>query len=161
MTKVCDSKEKTLETLVEKSAAYKIGGEHMTEAIIDVERELKAILPDPFKFTFDRITFTMNYTSSNIGDYGSAICYVAAPDYEYDNPILRPIPESWREAGGSFFLHNDFNVPIKNASRQNIKFVARGLPAFIKALCRHLETEHVQMAKATATLRKMLEAVSK
>jgi len=124
--------------LAEKAASYKRGGNHLLKAINQVEEVLKSLFGDygQFRFIHECVAYVENVASSNVGEYGEALCYVDARE---GYTQFKPMPSQWSAAGGGFYLHNDFHVWIGKATRVEVVKVAEGLPAFLKSLADFLE----------------------
>ena len=125
-------------TLAQKAADYRTGGDHVLKAIAQVEKILADVFGeyDQFRYTHSRISFVANLATSNVGEYGPALCYVERRD---DNASSRkPMPPTWADAGAGFYLHQDFRVRINNATRSEINHVATGLLGFLEALATFL-----------------------
>ncbi len=131
--------EKVLD-LAEKAASYKRGGNHLLKAIQGVEDILSNLFGEytQFRFIHKSVAYVGNVTSSNIGDYGPALCYVQERGGHQE---LKPMPSEWSAAGDGFYLHNDFHAWINKATRSDVVEVAADLPAFLNGLAGFLEGE--------------------
>ena len=125
--------------LAEKAASYKRGGNHLLKAIQEVEEILTSLFGEytQFRFIHECVAYVANVASSNVGDYGEALCYLQ--DHGQGHQRQKPMPSQWSNAGGGFYLHNDFHVWIDTATRTEVVKVAKNLPAFLKSLADFLE----------------------
>lgn len=146
-----------LTTLANKAASYRRGGNHLLKAIDQIEDILVKCFGDyqQFRFTHEHIAFVVNLECSNVGEYGPALCYVSNRDR------LKPMPETWREAGGSYYLHSDFSVTINDATRSEIWKVAKALPAFLEALATFLGDKAAENEEKAASLERIADAIKK
>ncbi len=137
--------------LAEKAASYKRGGNHLLKAISQVEEILKTLFEGytQFRFIHECVAYVENVASSNIGDYGEALCYV---DDREGYQLFKPMPSQWSAAGGGFYLHNDFHVWINKATRVEVVKVAENLSAFLKSLADFLEKKGVLNDKSATEI---------
>lgn len=144
--------------LAEKAASYKRGGNHLLKAIEQVEQVLTSLFGDygQFRFIHERVAYVGNVASSNVGDYGEALCYV---DDREGHQRFKPMPSKWSAAGGGFYLHNDFHVWIGKATRVEVVKVAEGLPAFLKSLADFLEKKGAINDKSATEIEKIVDAI--
>ena len=129
--------EKVLD-LAEKAASYKRGGNHLLKAINEVEKVLIEIFDEygQFRYINEDVAYLGNVASSNVGEYGPALCYV---DTREGYTQFKPMPSTWADSGGGFYLHNDFHAWINKATRVEVVKVAIGLPDFLLSLAEFLE----------------------
>lgn len=150
----------TIETLAAKAAAYNRGGNHLAGCLYEIRRNLEDILPENFHFTSGSVGYTSNLKDSNVGYYGEALCYVPEYDaYSENRSEWKPVEqEGWDNAGGGYYLHDDFHKWIDIPTRTELKTIAKEMPAFIEALAKHLAEEEEDNQEATVVLMRMLEA---
>jgi hypothetical protein len=149
-----------IETIAVKVAAYNRGGKHMVDCLYKIGRKLTEILPDMYNFQWGHVGYTCNLKDSNVGFYGEAICFV--PDIGEDTTICAywfPVEEQgWEDAGVEYFLHGDFNKVIYQATRSQLKIMAKEIPGFIAALAETLDKDTEENKEATRVLLEMLKA---
>ncbi len=149
-----------VETLGAKVAAYNRGGQHMVNCLYEIGRNLESILPERFYYSFAQVGYVSNLKESNIGYYGAALCFVPEYDAHSENRSeWKPVEEDgWEDAGGWYYLHDDFNKVIHQPTRPELKIIAKGIPAFIADLASYLERNAEENEEATEILQKMIEA---
>ncbi len=129
----------------------------MLSKLREIEGQLQAIVPDKFRFDHGAAGYTTHYKSSNIGSWDDVLCFV--PSHAQSAGDWHPIPEEWSDAGDSGYVHGDFNARYTQASRMEIKAVARDMPAFIQALADHFREQEDDFSEATEALEKMLDGL--
>ena len=144
--------------LAEKAANYKRGGNHLLKALRQVEHILENLLGDYSQFRFistKSVAYLGNLATSNIGVYGSALCFVESRQQDR----YKPLPASWTEAGSGFYLHNDFHVWIDTATRSEIAKIAANLPDFLQSLAEFLEEKGTQNEISASEIEKIAGAL--
>lgn len=150
---------KDLLNLAEKAANYKRGGNHLLHAVKAVEEILESFFEDyvQFRFIHENVAYLNNVASSNVGEYGPALCYTQDCT---GHQRFKPMPPQWSSSGGGFYLHNDFHVWIDTATRAEVVKVAENLPAFLNSLADFLEEKGdindksaIEIAKIAGNLR--------
>ncbi len=143
--------------LAEKAASYKRGGDHLLQAIKQVDEVLTTVFGEytQFRFIQDSVAYLANLASSNVGNYGEALCYVQ--DHGEGHQRFKPMPPCWSEAGSGFYLHNDLHCWIDCATRVEVVKVAKNLPAFLKALAEFLEEKGALNDKSAIEIQKIAD----
>ena len=146
---------KDLLNLAEKAANYKRGGNHLLHAINEVGEILESFFEDyvQFRFIHERVAYLANVASSNVGEYGPALCYVQ--DSCKEPQRFKPMPSQWSSSGDGFYLHNDFKAWIDTATRAEIVKVAETLPAFLGSLADFLEEKGAVNDKSATEIAKI------
>jgi len=145
--------------LAEKAASYKRGGNHLLKAITEIEEVLTSLFGDysQFRFIHECVAYLENVASSNVGDYGEALCYVE--DHGEGHRVFKPMPSQWKFAGGGLYLHGDFHVWINKATRAEVVRVAEGLPAFLKSLADFLEKKGALNDRSATEIEKIANSL--
>lgn len=145
--------------LAEKAASYRRGGNHLLKAISQVEEILTSVLSDytQFRFIHESVAYVGNVASSNVGQYGEALCYV--DDRGEGHQRFKPMPPCWADAGSGFYLHNDFHAWIDTATRAEIVKIAMGLPAFLESLADFLEKKGAINKKSATEIEKIANSL--
>lgn len=140
--------------LADKAASYKRGGNHLLKAIQEVEEVLINLFGEytQFRFIYMSLAYVGNVTSSNVGDYGAALCYALERGGHRE---FKPMPSTWASAGDGFYLHNDFHVWINKATRAEVVKVAENLPAFLNSLADFLEGKGALNDKSATEIQKI------
>jgi len=139
-----------------KANNYKRGGNHLLKALAGVQKVLEDLFGDyaQFQFTHKHVTYLENLATSNVGEYGPALCF------GHSDMLPKPLPDVWSSAGDGFYLHRDFKIWINTATRSEIIKVAADLPDFLKALAKFLDDKGKINDKSGAEIDKIVSAIT-
>jgi hypothetical protein len=155
----------TIEALSRQAKNHKVAGQNLVDTILEIKTLLDNLMPPKFDFQHGPIAYVAQIHDENCYERGhgrgrgSAICcYTEELELGQESKKKLqyfPVFPNWKDAGSS-----DCFCYKRYANCQQIKLVAQELPNFLDALMIWLNEQNGKMEEATATLRKMLEAVT-